>query len=88
MKLTYDRSVIGSNFLSMRSDFTFVVLASLNSDINLKPKNGSDKLINWSNSYLHRMMSTLEVKEFAAGIIKSSIKMEQASGIIIKARGG
>ena len=44
-----DTSVIGSNFLGIKSHFTFVILASLNLDINLKLSRGLDRFIERSN---------------------------------------
>ena len=63
------RSVIGDNLLGMKSDFTLVMSIFLNSDTNLKSKNGLDRLINGSDLYLYRVMGTLDVKEFTVGII-------------------
>ena len=76
-------SVIDYIVLRMKSNFTFVNLVSLNSEINLKSDNGPDRFINRSNLHPHRGMGTFDVRELAARIIKSGINVEQPSGIVI-----
>ena len=88
MKLTKDTSVIDGNILRMKLGFTLVMFISLHSDPNLKLENGLDWFINNLNLYLQRMMGTLDVKGFTVGIKVSGVKMEQPSGMVIRASDG
>ena len=49
MKLTSGASVIGGKLLRIKSDFTFVMLVSLNSNINLKLHIKLEKFIDGLN---------------------------------------
>ena len=59
MNLTMGISVIGGNWLRTKSDFIFVRLSSLKSDISLKLNKGLDLLRKGSNWYPHRVMGNL-----------------------------
>ena len=56
--------------------------------INWKLNNRLDTFMSGLNLYLHSAMDTFDVKEFITGIMKFGVKMEQSSGIVIKARVG
>ena len=49
MKMTMDTSIIDGTLVRMKSDFTSVMFVNLNSDNNIKLKNGLARFMNGSN---------------------------------------
>ena len=67
----------------LKSEFTFVMLVSLGSDINLKLNTGLDRFINGSNLHLHSIMCTFDVRVLTVWIMKSGVNIQQPSGVVI-----
>ena len=83
MKLTMEISIIGDILLRIESDFTIPMLVDLKSDIRLKLNGGFDSFIRGSNLYSLRIMGSLDVKGYTAGIMKSRVNMDNLPSMII-----
>ena len=78
---------MGGNLLITKLYFVFARFKILNSDINLKLNNGSDKLKKGSNCYPHRVTGNADVKELMAGVMRCEVKFKHHSGRIIIVKG-